>query len=490
MTDGRGLMIDEESAIGHPPSAISTEGGARAMSAKPNPGMPCGGPSRRALLRAGLYGTLGLGLPDLLRLRALAGEGTGTGSGTVHGAAAPKTAGKVTNCILIWLAGGPSHIDTFDPKPDAPPDVRGEFKPIATSVPGLSISEVFPKLATMMDRVTLIRSVTSPEAAHDRAAHHLLTGYRPMPALVYPSYGSVVSKIREARRDALPPYVAVPDAPVFSSSGYLTPAYDPFAVLNDPNSPNFRVRDLTPPDRLTLDRLRRRREMVRALDGFAHDVSDTPMTSSRDQFAERAYDLLTSSAAQAAFKIDDEPEKVREAYGRTLFGQSCLLARRLVEAGVSFVTLNDRGMGPLGWDTHQQNFPTIKNTLAPPLDQGLSALLTDLQDRGLFDRTLIVMMGEFGRTPRINNNAGRDHHGRANSAILAGAGLPRGLVLGRTDPKGDSPVDRPVTPADLAATIFLTLGIDPEMKFDSPDGRPIRLVDNGKPPRELIAKLG
>jgi hypothetical protein len=432
------------------------------------------GLSRRSMLRAGLLGAWGLGLADLLRLRALAYE-----SGRL-------SAGSARNCILIWLAGGPSHLDTFDPKPDAPADVRGEFKPIETAVPGVRISEVFPALAAALDRVTLIRSVTSPEADHDRAAHHLLTGYRPNPALVYPSYGSVVARTRDGERGMLPPYVAVPDAPMFSSSGYLTPAYDPFTVGGDPNQPGFRVSNLTPPDRLTLDRLRRRRTMVKTLDGFAHDVSTTPLTASRDRFSDRAYELLTSSAAQAAFNVDDEPAYVRDRYGRTPLGQSCLLARRLIEAGVSFVTLNDRGMGPLGWDTHQQNFTTIRNTLAPPLDKGLTALLGDLEERGLFESTLVIVMGEFGRTPKINGNAGRDHHGRANCAILAGAGLPRGLVLGRTDPRGDAPADEPVTPADLAATLYRALGIDPNLQFETPDGRPIRLVDNGRVPRPLL----
>ena len=447
------------------------------MPSKPHASAPCLGPSRRALLRAGLLGVAGLslGLDDLLRLRA-----------TAAGAAKPA---KVKNCILVWLAGGPSHIDTFDPKADAPVGVRGEFKPIDTAVPGLKISEVFPKLAKIMDRVTLIRGVSSPEADHDRAAHHLLTGYRPSPALVYPSYGSVVAKIRESSRKSLPDYVAVPDAPIFSSSGYLTPAYDPFAVMGDPSSPNFRVRDLTPPDRLTLDRLKRRKEMVKSLDGFSRDVSETPLTASRDQFTEQAYALLTSSAAQAAFNMKNEPDELRDRYGRNPFGQSCLLSRRLIESGVSFVTVNDRGQGQLGWDTHQQNFPMIKNTLAPPLDQGVSTLIADLDERGLLDTTLVIMMGEFGRTPTINPNAGRDHHGRANCALLAGAGIPRGLLLGRTDAKGDSPVDRPISPSDLAATLYLALGIDPEHKFDSPDGRPIRLVDNGKAPQELIAGL-
>jgi hypothetical protein len=416
---------------------------------------------------------LGLGMDEWFRLRAAAGAQT-------------SQSAKVKNCILIWLAGGPSHLDTFDPKPAAAADVRGEFKPIDTSVPGLKISEVFPELAKVMNRVTLIRSMTSPESDHDRASHHLLTGYRPSPALVYPGYGSVVSKTREETRSALPPYVAVPDPPIFASSGYLSPAYDPFSVSGDPNTTGFRVRNLTPPDRLTLERLMRRRDMVRKLDVFSHDIPATPLTTSRDQFSESAYSLLTSSAAQAAFKIGDESASTRDRYGRTTFGQSCLLARRLIEAGVSFVTLNDRGRQQLGWDTHVQNFRTIKDTLAPPLDKGVSALLGDLADRGLLDHTLVVMMGEFGRTPKINKNAGRDHHGRANSVLMFGAGIPAGLVLGRTDATGDLPTERPVSPADLASVLYQRLGIDPETKYEAPDGRPIRLVDFANPPRELL----
>jgi Protein of unknown function (DUF1501) len=434
---------------------------------------PCRGPSRREVLRIGTLGFLGLGLGDWFRLRALAGR-------TADGSPRAKS------CILIWQAGGPSHLDTFDPKPGASADVRGEFKPIATSVPGLSISEVFPNLAKVMNKVTLIRSMTSPESDHDRAAHHMMTGYRPTPALIYPGYGSVLARTRESTRGMMPPFVAVPEAPLFGSSGYLTPAYDPFTVSGDPNTPGFRVANLTPPDRLTLERLLRRRDMVRSLDDFAHDVAETPLTSSRDQFAQRAYSLLTSSAAQSAFKIQEEPEKVRDKYGRTTAGQACLLARRLVEAGVSFVTVNDRGSNQLGWDTHAQNFTTIKNTLAPPIDKGLSALLEDLSERGLLETTLVVMMGEFGRTPKINPNAGRDHHGRANSVVLFGAGVPGGFVLGKTDAQGDSPIDRPVTPNDLASVLYHKLGVDPETKFDAPDGRPIRIVEEYNPPHELI----
>jgi hypothetical protein len=434
---------------------------------------PCPGPSRREVLQIGSLGFLGLGLDEWFRLRAQAENKSGSST-------------KLRSCILIWQAGGPSHIDTFDPKPNAGADVRGEFKPIATSVPGLTISEVFPNLAKVMDRVTLIRSMTSPEADHDRAAHHMLTSYRPSPALVYPGYGSVVAKTRELTRGLLPPYVAVPDAPLFASSGYLTPAYDPFAVAGDPNQAGFRVANLTPPDRLTLERLLRRRDMVKKLDDFAHDVPATSLTSSRDQFAQRAYSLLTSNAAQGAFRLKDESAAVRDKYGRTTVGQSLLLARRLVEAGVSFVTVNDRGLGPLGWDTHAQNFTTIKDTLAPPIDKGLAALVEDLGERGLLESTLVVMMGEFGRTPRINKNAGRDHHGRANSIVLFGAGTPGGLVLGRTDANGDAPTERPVTPPDLATVLYLKLGIDPETKYEAPDGRPIRLVDGANPPRELL----
>ena len=441
-----------------------------------DPSRACRGPSRRGILRAGMLTAFGLGLDDLFRLRSMAG-----GAGGVK-------ATKVKHCILVWLAGGASHIDTFDPKPDAPSDVKGEFKPIDTAVPGLKISEVFPNLAKVMDRVTLIRSVTSPEADHDRAAHHLLTGYRPSPALVYPSFGSVVAKTLEEGRGALPSYVAMPDAPIFASSGYLTPAYDPFAAGGDPNLEGFRVRDLTPPDQVTLDRLRRRRGMVKSLDGFSRDVTSTPIVTSRDRFADRAYDLLTSSAAQAAFRIGDETPEMRQAYGRNPFGQSCLLARRLVQAGVSFVTINNRGPGLLQWDTHAQNFPAIKNNLAPPLDLGLATLLDDLKRLGLIDETLVIAMGEFGRTPKINPNGGRDHHGRANCALLAGAGIPQGLVIGKTDAKGDSPADRPITPADLAATLYTALGIDPNYQFETPDGRPIRLVDGGKPLAELAGK--
>ena len=435
----------------------------------------CPGPSRRELLRAGVLSTWGLGLGDLFRLRAGARQSP-----------TPPTPTRATSCILVWLAGGPSHLDTFDPKPDAPADIRGEFKAIDTRAPGLRISEVLPRIAQIMDKASLVRGLTSPEADHDRAAHHLLTGYRPGQALVYPGYGSVVAKIRGSEGRTLPPHAAIPDAPIFSSSGYLTPAFDPFAVGGDPSQPGFRVRDLSPPDRLTMERLKRRRSMVKSLDSFADEVGQTTLTASRDKFADQAYDLLTSADAQSAFDIAREADATRDRYGRNPLGQGCLLARRLVERGVSFVTVNDRGPGALHWDTHAQNFKTIKDTLAPPLDQGVSALIADLDARGMLDSTLVVVMGEFGRTPRVNPNAGRDHHGRANVALMAGGGVVGGRVVGKTDASGDIPSERPSTPSDIAATIYAALGIDPERRFETPDGQPIRLVETGKPIRELL----
>lgn len=431
--------------------------------------------SRRELLRLGVLSAWGLGVSDWLRLRAL-----GATAGT------PQRAPQAQACILIWLNGGPSHIDTLDPKPDAPADVRGEFRAIETALPGVSLSELYPRLAPLLGKICLVRSMTSPEADHDRAAHHMLTGYRPSPALVYPSVGSVSARLASQNlRGSLPPYVAIPSAPPFGGAGYLTPAYDAFSVNGDPSQPGFHVRDLTPPDRLTLARLERRRGMVGALDRFARDVPDTALTTSRDQFSGRAFDLLTSSQAQNAFRLQDEPDPIRDRFGRSSVGQACLLARRLVERGVPFVTINDQGRGTVGWDTHVQNFTALRDNLVPPVDQAIAGLLTDLDERGMLDSTLVVMMGEFGRTPKINNNAGRDHHGRANSVLLAGGGLRSGVVLGATDTSGDAPVDRPVTPSDLAATVFQLLGIDLETKLTSLDGQPIRLIDSGRPIAEL-----
>lgn len=389
------------------------------------------------------------------------------------------------SCIMVWLGGGASHIDTWDPKPDADSGIKGEFGTIETVLPGVRLSEIMPNMARVLDKTVLVRSLTSPEAEHDRASHHVLTGWRPNPALVYPSSGSVYAKIYGGMNEALPNQVAVPNRPFFGGSGYLSSAFDPLDIPGDPSVPGFRVRDLTPPDQVTYDRLKRRRGMVDALNKWSA-AGQSDATRARESFDAQTYALLTSTATQNAFKIEDELAPIRDRYGRNALGQSLLLARRLVERGVGYVTVNDRS-GGLGWDTHVQNFTSLRDRLMPPLDMGLAALIEDLDARGQLDDTLVVVCGEFGRTPKINANAGRDHHGRASSVLLAGAGLKRGLVLGQTDRNAVAPTQRPVTPAELLATIYTVLGIDIESRFQSPDGRPIALVDHAAPVKELFA---
>ena len=418
---------------------------------------------------------LGLGLGALIGHQACGLAITDPIDGKKH----PKS------CILIWLGGGASHIDTWDPKPDAESGVKGEFKSIESSLAGVHLSEIMPRMAGVLDKTVLIRSLTSPEADHDRASHHILTGWRPNPALVYPSIGSVYAKTYGGMSGALPNQVAIPSRPLFGGSGYLSGAFDPLDIPGDPSQPNFRVRDLTPPDQMTYDRLKRRRGMVDLLNSGSQ-AGQSEITRARATFDEQTYALLTSSATQEAFKIEEESDPTRDQYGRNPLGQSLLLARRLVERGVGYVTINDRS-GGLGWDTHAQNFPSLRDRLMPPLDQGLAALIRDLDARGQLNDTLVVVCGEFGRTPKINAQAGRDHHGRASSMLMAGGGLKRGMVLGRTDRNGVAPVDRPVTPAEVCATVFTLLGIDPESRFQSPDGRPISLVDRASPISEIVA---
>ena len=418
---------------------------------------------------------LGLGLGGLFGIKA----------GGFSMAQSPPGSNRPRSCILVWLGGGASHVDTWDPKPDADSGVKGEFQSIQTSLAGVRISEIMPHMARMMDKTVLIRSLTSPEADHGRASHHILTGWRPNPALVYPSVGSVYTKKYGGMAGALPNQVAIPSRPLFGGSGYLSPEFDPLEIPGDPSQPNFRVRDLTPPDQVTYDRLKRRRGMVETLNRDSQ-AGQSEITRARAAFDSQTYALLTSSATQEAFKIHEESDPTRDHYGRNALGQSLLLARRLVERGVGYVTINDRS-GGLGWDTHVQNFPALRDRLMPPLDQGLAALIQDLDARGQLDDTLVVVCGEFGRTPKINAQAGRDHHGRSSSMLLAGGGLKRGLLLGRTDRNAAAPVERPVTPSEVTATLFSLLGINPESRFQSPDGRPISLVDHSSPITEIIA---
>lgn len=417
----------------------------------------CDGLTRRDLLHVGGLTALGLSVTDLLR------------------ASAPGRRAKAA--ILIWLDGGPSHLETFDLKPDAPAEVRGPFKSIATNVPGIEVCELFPRTARLMNKLALIRSLTSPLGEHNLGAHYLLTGYKPTPALVYPSYGAVLAKLR-GEGATLPPYVAVPDHNDAAGQGYLPGLCRPFAVGGDPGRPDFKVRDLEAYPGVTTTRLERRRDFLQALDQHTRNVEETADSS---EFAQ-AYRLVLSSEARRAFDLSREPGDVRARYGPRTIGQSCLLARRLIEAGVPFVTVTDRG-----WDTHEQLVNRLKEGYTggtvgkiPSLDLALSGLLGDLNERGLLEQTLVIVMGEFGRTPKLNPGGGRDHWPRVFSVALAGGGIRGGQVIGRSDARGESPAEQPITPEDLACTIYRILGVDPNHEFQTADGRPVPVNQGGK----------
>jgi hypothetical protein len=433
----------------------------------------CDGITRREFLRAGTLSALGLGLADAIRSRSLAGS------------LAPDR--KLANCILVWLDGGPSHLDTFDLKPDAPPEVRGPFNPIKTCVPGIDICEYFPRLAQQMNKLCLIRSMTSELGEHNFGSTYLLTGYKPSPVLQYPSYGAVVAQGR-AGKPVLPSYIAVPQPSPQEGNGYLPGAYRPFSVGGDPSKPDFKVKDLEAPAELPGARLDRRRDFLQQIDRLSKQIEEDTVRRDRDAQFEQAYRLIFSPASKKAFDLSQEDPKVRQRYGMQRLGQSCLLARRLVEAGCPFVTVTDAT-----WDTHQQIFRNLKegyvggsNGKIPQLDVAVSTLLADLDERGLLKETLVVVMGEFGRTPKLNTTAGRDHWPRAFSVLLGGAGVKGGQVIGKSDPRGESPADRPVTPTDLARTIYKVLGIDPDLELHTADGRPVQVVSGGSEISECL----
>jgi len=384
------------------------------------------------------------------------------------------------NAIFLWLGGGPAHLDTFDPKPEATPEVRGDFGMIPTSLSGCRVSELLPRMAGQMHRVTLIRSVTHNIGSHAPGSLYLLTGSKPLPSLKYPTYGSVVTREKKGVQD-MPPFVAVPlEPPESPGAGYLGVAYNSFSVNADPQAANFSVRGITLPDGTPAERVERRNQLLERLDGFAGQKGDEVLAG-LDRFQQQAYDIVRSPRARTAFDLNHEAPRLRDQYGRTTFGQSCLLARRLVEAGTRFVTVYTTG-----WDTHGQNFKNLKEKLVPPVDQGLAALLEDLEVRGLFETTVVFLVGEFGRTPKINKNAGRDHWPYSMFALLAGGKIPRGLVYGETDAGGERPKDKAVLPDDVAATFYAALGIDPKKEYQSSTGRPIQIVHDGSPIREIF----
>lgn len=416
---------------------------------------------------------------DFIRIGGLTAFGlvSGGSAGRVANGAQPDQKPRAKSCILIWLDGGPSHIDTFDPKPDAPAEVRGPFGTVATRMPGVRFSEMLSKTAEISDRLAIIRSMTSPLGEHGLANHYLLTGYQPSPVLQYPSYGAVVSNQRMSTRNSvLPPYVAVPESRSMGA-GYLGGQYDPFITGGDPANRDFEVRDLNYFKDIDLTRINRRRDFLGAFDA--------------DDRYERAFGLITSTEAKSAFDLASEPESVRSRYGPRTFGQSCLLARRLVERGVDLVTVTSTG-----WDTHGQLSLQLRDGFAgaktgvglvPTFDQGFSALVEDLEMRGMLDDTLVVVMGEFGRTPKINTQSGRDHWPRVFSTVIAGGSVPGGQVIGASDRVGESPKDDPITPSDLAFTIYRILGIDPDRLLLTPDGRPVAINQNGSVIKRLVS---
>lgn len=400
---------------------------------------------------------------------------------------ASHASGTAKRCILIWLDGGPSHLDMWDVKPNAPVEVRGPLRSIPTVIPGISISESLPLMAKRLNRTCIVRSVTSPLGEHNLGTHYMLTGYRPSPSIEYASIGSVLSFHRKQTLE-IPAFVAVPDFKVggstFSSHGFLAPDFAPFSVMSDPASSDFRLPwDAKNEAEINthLHSLSRRQSLSRQMDQFYSGLTNGPSQQATTPVSlQRAFELLSSQTARAAFRIDTEDPATRERYGSKTIGQSCLLARRLIERDVSFVAVNSTG-----WDTHadltlrlRDGFTGAKTPvgLLPALDQALSALLDDLIDRQLFDETLVVVMGEFGRTPKINTGGGRDHWPRVFSVLLAGGGVREGVVYGASDANGESPSSNPVTPEDLIATIYRLLGIDLTTTLRTADGRPIRLV--------------
>jgi Protein of unknown function (DUF1501) len=430
----------------------------------------CDGVSRRGFLKAGVLGLTGLTLADTLRLRAAR--------------AAEGRPGRDTSVILIWKGGGPSHLDMWDLKPDAPVEYRGEFKPISTNVEGIQIGEHLPLSAKQMDKFTILRSVTHPDSGHESASHYLLTGYRPtndIPAQEMPSYGSITAKVRGPRRPGLPAYLAVPTPPRSSSAGYLGVACNPFSVGGDPNADKFSVRNLTLPNEISLDRLGNRRALLESIDTFRRETDQTGLMDGLDSFTREAFEMVTGPAARKAFDINAEDAATRALYGRNPLGQSMLLARRLVESGVTFVTVNAGG-----WDTHANNFEALKSRKLPEFDRAWAALVEDLHRRGLARDTLVLVWGEFGRTPRVNKDAGRDHWPGAQSVVLSGGGFRMGQAVGSTDAKAELPRDRPLTPEDVLATMYHHLGIDTETEFHNEAQRPLKILNGGEPIKELL----
>lgn len=383
---------------------------------------------------------------------------------------------KERSCIVLFQAGGASQLDTFDPKPEAVSDIRGSFKAIPTAVPGVRVSELLPRSAKALNKFSIIRSMHSDEAIHERARQYVFSGTKPRNEVLQPSYGSTLAK-ELGPKNGLPPFVSIPMADLSAEAGFLGPTFDPF-VSGEPTAEDFSVQDLTLPSGINLSEARSRTGLLAALNREFKQVEQSPLIDSMDEFYQKAFDLISSPAAKQAFDISAEPDKLRDAYGRTTIGQGALLARRLVEAGVRLASIFH-----WGYDTHVNNEPEHKR-LVPEFDQAFAALLEDLEQRGLLETTLVLVIGDFGRTPKVNFSGGRDHWPGAFSVALAGAGIQGGAVIGETDAHASEPISRPVRIEDLGATVYEALGIDYRKNYHA-NGRPIAINKEGQPVKEL-----
>ena len=429
-------------------------------------------PSRRNFMQVGLVGGLGLTLPQLLQMEARA-------------ATAPRSLtsnkGQAKSIIHIFLPGGASAQETFDPKPYAPIEYRGPLGNIKTKIPGLHYSQYMTKTAQIADKITTVHSMTHGEAAHERGTHNMFTGYRPSPALQFPSIGSVISH-EFGSRDNLPPYVCIPNQPnPFAGSGYLSTAYGPFSLGSDPKNDNFTVRDLNLPGGVTAEQFNRRRSILDTVDDHFRTLEKSDALDSVDSFYERAYGLISSKEAREAFDLKQEDEKTKTSYGKTEAGMRFLMARRLVESGVRMVSVTAGG-----WDHHAGISDQIKKHV-PPVDQAYAALINDLDQRGMLENTIVMLTSEFGRTPKINKDAGRDHFPRVFSIALAGGGFRRGHVFGKSDATSTGVDEDPLTVEDLATTLYHQLGIDAMKELMAPGDRPIEIVNGGQVMPELLA---
>lgn len=425
---------------------------------------------RRGFLSVGAAG-IGLSLPSFLRVRQARAEQKNY----------DHIEAKAQSVIHIFLPGGMAHQESFDPKPYAPIEYRGELQPVATKIPGHHFAETLPRTAEIADKITVVRSMTHGEAAHERGTHNMFTGTKPSPALVYPSMGSVISH-EYGPRNNLPPYVCIPNQPnEYAGTGYLSSSYAPFSLGSDPAANGFQVRDLNLAGGVDDGRFSRRKSALETVNDYFRAKEKSDALDAMDTFYQRAYSLISSKEAREAFNIEAEPAAIRDEYGRNEAGQRMLMARRLVVAGVRFVALTYSG-----WDMHNSIAAGMRGAL-PAFDQGFATLIRDLDRMGKLDETLVMVSTEFGRTPKINGNAGRDHWPKVFSVVLAGGGIKRGSIFGSSNPVASEPEDDPIEPPDLATTIYHQLGIIADKELMAPGNRPIEIVDGGQVRKNLLA---